>query len=118
MLPRASEEELHALGLSGEFDPEALGRARGPSAGEVANELVHPKRRVSFIRIEQRECAKDAALFRLGEREGVIEKLRREAERLVLDRYRFQRFLAPLVGRQMPQEVAMLDNLKRVLETH
>lgn len=61
-MTRAADQSLSATGIAHELDPEVVRRGSGPDASEVAAKIVHAKRWMTFIGVEEPER------FRRGER--------------------------------------------------
>jgi hypothetical protein len=77
---RAAHDDLLASRATQEEEPELIGSARRPEAGQTSGELMHAKRRVAFIRIEQLERLGEPLSVRLAEGGERLQELRGEPE--------------------------------------
>jgi hypothetical protein len=65
---RAAHDDLLTGRAAQEKEPQLVGSARRPEAGQIPGELMHAKRRVALIRIEQLERFGEPLAVRLTER--------------------------------------------------
>jgi len=64
---RAAYDDLLTGRTAQEEQPQLIGGARRPEAGQIPAELMDPKRWVAFIRIEQLERLREPLAVRLCE---------------------------------------------------
>jgi hypothetical protein len=79
-VPRTANDDLLTGRAAQEEEPELIGCARRPEAGQIPGELMDAERRVAFIRIEELEGLGEPLSVRLAEGSERVEELRGEPE--------------------------------------